>query len=194
MKNCSPRARTGIKCLLLAVVLAACGPVATDVFRDESMDFAAIRTVAVMPLSNQTRETLATERVRDVFATTLLSTGAVYVIPPGEVNRGISRAAIAEAAFPAPEDIVKFGSIVKVDAVIIGVIREYGEVRSGNSTSQVISLSMKMIETQTGRVVWSASSTQGGISFKDRLLGGGGLPMNQITEKAVNDIIDKMFR
>ena len=114
--------------------------------------------------------------------------------PPGEVNRGISRAAIAEAAFPAPEDIVKFGSIVKVDAVIIGVIREYGEVRSGNSTSQVISLSMKMIETQTGRVVWSASSTQGGISFKDRLLGGGGLPMNQITEKAVNDIIDKMFR
>ncbi len=51
-----------------------------------------------------------------------------------------------------------------------------------------------MIETQTGRVVWSGSSTRGGISFKDRLLGGGGAPMNEITEQAVDEILDKMFK
>lgn len=179
---------------LFVAGLAACAPGASDVFRDESMDFAAIRTVAIMPLANQTRETMAAERVRDVFITMLLSTGAVYVVPPGEVSRGISRTGIAEATAPAPEDIIKLGTVIKVDAIITGSIREYGEIRSGTSVAHVISMSMRMIETQTGRVVWSASSTRGGISFKDRLLGGGGAPMNEITEKAVNEIIDKMFK
>ncbi len=180
--------------LLLAAALAGCGLSTKDVFKDESMDFSAIRTIAVMPFANQTRDMQAGERVRDVLTTMLLSSGAVYVVPPGEVSRGISRTGITEVAAPAAEDIVKFGGVVKVDAILTGVIREYGEVRSGTTASQVISISLRMIETQTGRVVWSASSTQGGISFADRLLGGGGAPMNLVTEKAVNEIIDKMFK
>jgi hypothetical protein len=181
--------------LLLAASLAAtaCAPSVQDVFRDETMDFAAVRTVAVMPLANQTREMMAPERVRDVFVTMLLSTGAVYVLPSGEVARGVSRLGIADPANPSVEDIMKFGGVVKADAVITGSVREYGEVRSGSVASPIISISMRMIETQTGRVVWSASATKGGVSFSDRLLGGGGTPMNEITEKAVNEIIEKLF-
>lgn len=179
--------------VLLAVVLTACAA-ATDVFRDPGMDFGSIRTVAVMPFANITREPLAAERVRDVFATMLLSTGGVYVIPPGEVARGLSRVGIADAAAPSPEEITKFAALLKVDAVITGAVREYGEVRSGTSSANVISISLRMIEGQTGRVVWSASSTQGGIGLTDRLLGGGGEPMNDITERAVDDILDKLFQ
>ena len=40
----------------------------------------------------------------------------------------------------------------------------------------------------------SASSTKGGITFGDRLLGRGGEPMNVVTEKAVDEIIDKPFK
>lgn len=179
---------------LLAATGTACGPAAHDVFRDETMDFAAVRTVAVMPLANQTREMMATERVRDVFITMLLSTGAVYVLPSGEVARGVSRLGIADPANPSVEEIIKFGGVVKADAVITGAVREYGEVRSGSVAAPIISLSMRMIETQTGRVVWSASATSGGVTLADRMLGGGGTPMNEITEKAVNEIIDKLFQ
>jgi hypothetical protein len=51
-----------------------------------------------------------------------------------------------------------------------------------------------MIETQTGKIVWTASSTQGGIGILDRLFGGGGQPMNKVTEKAINDLINKLFK
>lgn len=186
--------RTILSILLASVTaMGACAPSMHDVFRDETMDFAAVRTIAVMPLVNQTREVMASERVRDVFITMLLSTGAVYVLPAGEVARGISRLGIADAASPSVEEIVKLGGVVKADAVIIGAVREYGEVRSGSVAAPMISISMRMIETQTGRVVWSASATKGGVTFSDRLLGGGGTPMNEITEKAVNELIDKIF-
>ena len=67
-------------------------------------------------------------------------------------------------------------------------------MRSGTSSDTVIALSMQMLEAQTGRVVWAATSTKGGITIGDRLFGGGGEPMNVVTEKAVDEIIDKLFK
>jgi hypothetical protein len=181
--------------VLIVVLLASCSAFRSGgTFHDSNMDFGAIQTVAVMPLTNLTREQLAAERVRNVFTASLLSTRGMYVIPPGEVARGISRSAITDAANPSPEDVVKFAGIVKVDAVITGVVREYGEVRSGTTAANVISVSMQMMEAQTGRIVWSAATTKGGIGIGARLFGGGGNPMNDITEAAVGDLLDKLFK
>jgi polysaccharide biosynthesis protein PelC len=162
-------------------------------FHSLDMDFSSIRTIAVMPLANLTRDTLAADRVRDAFINNLLSTGAVYVIPSGEVARGISRVAPASQTAPSGEETAKLAATIKADALITGVVREYGEVRSGSTASNVISISLQMIEAETQKVVWTASSTKGGITIKDRLLGGGGRPMNEITEEAVNDLINKLF-
>ncbi len=178
---------------LVLLALAGCaGP--AEVYRDANMDFGALHTVAIMPLANLTRETSAAERVRDVFTTKLLATGALYVIPPGEVARGISRVGISNPAAPSTEELTKVAGVIKADAVITGTVKEYGEVRSGSSAANSISLSFQLLETQTGKVVWSASTTMGGIGITDRLFGGGGEPMNDITERAVNDAIKKLFQ
>jgi len=183
-----------IKILLFLVpsLLSACAT--TDIYRDPNMDFGAIRTVAVMPFLNLTRENIAGERVRDVFINKLLSTGAVYVLPIGEVARGIARAEIQNPAAPSQEEVVKLSGLIKVQAVVTGVVKEYGEVRSGTTSNNIISMSLQMIEGTTGKVVWTASTTKGGISIWDRLLGGGGRPMNDITDKAIDDLINKLFK
>lgn len=184
----------GMALLLLLLVFGGCASTGSKVvFRDTNMDFGAVQTVAVMPFNNLTRENAAAERVRDVFMTMLQATGGVYVIPPGEVVRGISRLNLERPGSPTPEEVTKFAKIVNTDAVFTGTVTEYGEVRSGTSTANVISLSLQMMEAQTGKVVWSASSTQGGITTTDRLFGGGGEPMNATTQKAVDDLLDKLF-
>jgi hypothetical protein len=188
---------TILKKLILSLLLAsftacAASGITTD-FHDPEMDFGALRTVAVMPFENLARDKLAGERVRDTFANSLLATGAVYVIPTGEVARGVARAALLNPAAPSLEEIVKLAGIIKVDAVITGVIREYGEVRSGAASANIISVSLQMIEIQTRKVVWTASSSKGGISIWDRLFGSGGEPMNAITGAAVNELLDKLF-
>ena len=181
-----------LKALVILLALQGCAGTA-DVFRDENMDFGSVRTVAVMPFVNLSKDQLAADRVRDVFNTLVLASNALYVIPSGEVARGIASAGIANPTSPTPEEVVKFAKMAKVDAVITGVIREYGEVRSGTAAADVISVSMQMVEAQTGRVVWTASSTKGGVGMTDRLFGGGGRPLNDLTEKCVNEIITKLF-
>src|SRR3972149_2262837 len=165
---------------LFLVSFAACATHG-DVYRDPNMDFGAIRTVAIMPFANLTRDQLAGERVRDVFMTMLLATGGVYVIPQGEVARAALTAGDMEPTAPQEGEMTKFATVLRAEAVITGVVREYGEVRSGATSANVVSLSLQMIEAQTGKIVWSASSTKGGIGMKARLLGGGGEPPNEKT-------------
>jgi hypothetical protein len=49
-----------------------------------------------------------------------------------------------------------------------------------------------MKEAQAERMV--SIRHAGRIGMKERLIGGGGEPMNNITEKAVNEIINKLFK
>ena len=188
------RFRSAFAAILILCSGAFAGCATTgDVFRDDTMDFGSIKSVVVLPFANLSKDQLAGERVRDVFNTLLMASGALYVIPSGEVARGVASAGVANPAAPTADDVMKLAKNVKVDAVIYGVVREYGDVRSGTSSADVISLSLQLAEAQTGRIVWSASTTQGGISMMDRLFGGGGRPLNDVTEKAVNDIISKLF-
>jgi hypothetical protein len=189
------RMRSLIPVLLFLLSLGGCASTGGGRvnYLDPAMDFASIRKVAVMPFVNLTRETNASDRVRDVFMTMLQATGGVYVVPPGEVGRGISRTGMSNPSAPSSEEVVRLAKIVEADAVITGTVREYGDVRSGSTTANLVSISLQMMEAQTGKVVWSASSTQGGVTTTDRLFGGGGEPMNPVTQKAVNDLLDKLF-
>jgi hypothetical protein len=177
----------------LLFFVESCARRLPSTYIDSKMDFGAIQTVAVMPFANLARDPVVADRVKDVFINKLLATGAIYVLPPGEVARGISRAEISTPTAPSPDEAIKLGGIIKVQAVLTGVVKEYGEVRSGTTSANIISVSIQMIETQTGKVVWTASSTKGGITVWDRLFGGGGKPMNIVTEKAVDDLINKLF-
>ena len=188
--------RAPVIILVLASAVAApavCAAQVTDVYRDARMDFGSIQTVAVVPFANLARDQVVAERVRDVFINRLLATGAVYVLPVGEVARGLTKLEIATPSAPTPEEIVKLGALLKADAVITGVVREYGEVRSGATTANIISMSIQLIEAGTGRIVWSASSTKGGIGFWSRLFGGGGQPVNKVTEEAIDALFDKLL-
>lgn len=178
-------------CLLL--VLAGCASASTPDYTSSQMDFSAVRSVAVLPFLNLAPDDQAAERVRDAFMGMLLATEAIYVLPPGEVARGIDRAGIRTPQTPSIEEISKLKGLLEVDAVVTGVLREYGSVRSGAAEANLVSLSLQMIETQTGTIVWSAESTRGGISMSDRMLGSGGQPMNDITIQVINELLDQLF-
>src|SRR5512138_395728 len=124
---------------VLSVVLGSSVAAAqvTDVYKDPKMDFGAIQTVAVMPFANLTRDQVVADRVRDVFINKLLSTEAVYVLPVGEVARGVQKLELPNPAAPTAEEVIKLAGFLKADAVITGVVREYGEVRSGTSAANV---------------------------------------------------------
>ena len=180
----------------LLATLAGCAAKrgAQVTFHEPAMDFSLVHTVAVLPFSNLSPTQTAGERVRGVFMTMLQATGQIYVLPTGEVQRGLARMDLANPSQPSGEDVVALGKTLSVDAVITGSVLEYGEARSGSASANYVSVSVQMLESKTGKLVWSAQATKGGISAADRMFGGGGQPMNAVTADAVNDLMDKLFK
>jgi polysaccharide biosynthesis protein PelC len=178
------------------VVLAALSGCASSGHRyqDRNMDFGALKTVAVMPFQNLSRDNLAGDRVRDVFVSAMLASEALYVVPNGEVARAIAKVGVSNATSPNNEEVVKLGQALKAEAIVTGTVKEYGEVRSGTAVGNAISVSIQMEETSTGKVIWTGTSTKGGVTFSDRLFGGGGTPMNHLTEEVVDDLLNKLFK
>lgn len=181
--------------LVMAVLAAGCAAKrgAQVTFHEPTMDFSLVRTVAVMPFANMSTTQTADRRVRDVFMTMLQATGQIYVLPTGEVQRGLTRVEMQNPSAPSAEDVAALAKILSCDAVITGSVLEYGEARSGSASANYISLSVQMLEGKTGKLVWSAQSTRGGIDAADRMFGSGGQPMNVVTADAVNDLLDKLF-
>jgi hypothetical protein len=175
----------------LVLLAAGCAP-SGHRYRDAMMDFGSIKTVAVLPFGNMSGNTAAADRVRTVFAGKLLASQAFYVLPPGEVAHGVTWAKIAAVETPSVDDLMKVAHLLKADAVVTGVVKEYGEVRSGNASANVVSVEVQLSDAASGKVVWSASTTRGGVSMVQRLLGGGGDPMNDVTERAVDDLIARL--
>ena len=180
---------------LAAVTLSLGGCASQRSYHNANMDFASVHTVAVLPFWNLSKDPQGADRVREVFTNALLATNAVYVVPTGEVARAVARAGIASPVSPASDEVVKLCGILKADAVITGVLKEYGEVRTTSASSNVVALSLQMQEAGTGRVVWAGSSTKGGVGWSARLLGtAGGEPVNEVTEQAVDDLLKQLFK
>jgi hypothetical protein len=188
--------RFTVLALALALLLSAScaghrGAQAT--YHDPNMDFGLIQSVAVLPFANLSPSSRAGETVREVFSTMLQASLAVYVHPPGEVHRALSRISPQNPTAPSPEEVVELARNIGADVVITGTVLEYGVARSGSASANVCSVSVKMLEGQTGRVIWSASATTGGVGATERLLGGGGQPMNIVVSQAVEDLLDRLF-
>ncbi|HYG68418.1 MAG TPA: GNA1162 family protein [Anaeromyxobacteraceae bacterium] len=185
-------ALTRFVALAAVVVLAGCARHRT--YHDPNMDFGSVHTVAVLPFWNLSHDQQAADRVRDVFTNALLATNGVYVVPTGEVARALSRVGVAVSSTPSADEVVRLCAMLKADAVITGVLKEYGEIRSSSSTANVVALSLQMQDGATGKVIWSGASSKGGIGWGARLLGAaGGEPMNEVTEHAVDDLLDQLF-
>jgi hypothetical protein len=188
------RQTNSTKKIVVACVFAMlAGCASDDVYFEPNMDFGSLQSVAVLPFQNLTGMEDGAERVRDTFMGRLLATGALYVLPPGEVTRGLLKISRIPPSGPSTDQIKQLSSILSVDAVITGVVKEYGPVRSGATSANVVSISLRMIEISSGQIIWSASSTKGGVNLLDRLFGGGGRPMDTVTVKAVDDLLDKLF-
>jgi hypothetical protein len=187
--------RPALTSVAIALVLALAGCSRHRTYTNPDMDFGSVRSVAVLPFWNLSKDPQGADRVRDVFTNALLATNAVYVVPTGEVARAVQRLNIQTPVTPTSDEVVKLSQMLKVDAVITGVLKEYGEVRTSAASSHVIALSLQMQDAATAKVVWAGSSSGGGIGWGARLLGStGGRAVNDVTEQVVDDLLAQLLK
>jgi len=147
----------------LALLLLSCAGTPTRTYVHPEADFPAYRRVAVLPFGNLTDEEYAAARVTNIFVTEFLIVSEMDVVEPNLVLSALS--SLAEGARPDDESILglpietmrALGQAVEAQAVLVGTVDDYTEVRIGAETFPVVALSVRLLDTETGTVIWRAS-------------------------------------
>lgn len=177
-----------VSMLCMAVLSLGCRGSATYHI-SQDMDFGSVKRVAVLPLDNLTNERYAGEIVRQVVISELLASGLVDVVVPGEVIAAIQKLRLKPEESLNAEQIKAVGKDLKVQAVILGSVGRFGEVRVGNISAPEISITLMMADTSSGSIVWSATRTSGGAGFMARHFGARSDTMSESVLKVVREIL-----
>ena len=156
----SQRLRARIRAAAAAALLAGCaGPQA---FVHPEADFPYYESVGIVPFQSLGQDRLAGEKVTNFFFNELLRTGFAEVREPGQFLDVIQRIrGVTPASTPwSTADLTRLGEEAGVQGVFVGVVRDYEMARVGRDSYPLVSIEVRLLDTATGRVVWSASDTR----------------------------------
>ncbi len=182
------------KIIILGTILMGCAGVKSTVFLHSDFDFGAVEKIALIPFENLSSDQGAALRVTRLLLTELLSKKAVDVIEPGEVAKVLEKYAMVRAGDLTQGQIVEIGTALKVQGLILGSVNESSTERFGSSTSTVVTLVARLVETKKGTTVWAATQTEGGVSLIQSIFGFDSPPKTFTTRKCVKKIIETLIQ
>lgn len=154
--------------LALAVLLVtACAPTLPQITRNQANP---IRTVAVLPLVNNSNDVEAPAYVRDLFVAELGQ--FFYVVKPvAEVDRllkdqmGVTLGSQLDMATPK-----QLGEVLGVDGVFYGALEDFGQKTTGVYNVRRVRVRSKLVHCKTGETVW-----KNGVGVKQGMQSGGSM-------------------
>jgi TolB-like protein len=180
--------------ILLGLSFIGCASTRPVVFLHPEFDFTAIERVAVVPFENLSNDQGMGKYTTRIFITELLAMEAFDVVEPGEVTGFLVSKGQVRAAELNTELIREMGRLLNVQGVIFGTVGESAQFRSGNLTSHVISLDVRMVSVETGATVWASTINTSGPGFFTRLFGVGEQTRGNAARKAVRKLIKTLFQ
>jgi TolB-like protein len=171
-----------------------CGGKGTPGFYiNRDVDFSFFKRVAVLPFENLTSERFAGGMVRQVVISELLATGLVEVTVPGDPIDAIETMRLKPNEPLSAEQIKALGKKLKVQAVILGAVEEFGQVRYGNASAPEVSITLMMADISSGTIIWSVTKTKGGASFWSRHFGARSDTMSETVLEVVREALQTLF-
>jgi len=183
--------------LIVSIPLAAgCG--GTRAFLHPEADLSFYQRVGVIPfLSAGGDQTIALAATGN-FVTELLIEGGYELAEPGDFMIRAAKAAGGTDLLrtqPLNADQIRaLADSTEVQAVFEGMVRNYEMVRVGQGNYPLVSIEVRMIDAETGKLLWMGSRTRrGGPGVP--ILGWGETPtLSELLTKVCSDIAKEVPR
>ena len=174
----------------LLFFLGCAGPIS---YIHPTADLTYIETVAIVPFENLTQQKGAEGKVMNVVAAEVLRRGVFDVVEFGEVAK-----VLREEGFKDPGSISKrvaerAAKRLNVQAFIVGSVEEYGISRTGASSYPEVSVSLKLVDAKSYKILWEATHSVKGTTVLDRLFGISKKSASDLAKDVVVEMFDTLF-
>lgn len=162
-------------------------------FLYDGYNFDFVERVAIIPLDNLSDDRGAGARATQVLLSEILAARAFDVVEPGEVARVLGKFNTVRTSELTTEQITSIGKELKAQGLFMGSVNESATYRSGGSSVTKVSMTCRLVETEQGLTVWSASATAGGHGFWASLFGAGDQSTSEVTRSCVKKLLGSLF-
>jgi TolB-like protein len=171
-----------------------CASTRPIVFFHPEFDFSAVERIAVVPFENLSNDQGMGKYTTRLFITELLAKEVFDIVEPGEVTGFLVSMGQLRVAELTNQQIQEMGTRLNVQGVIFGTVGESSQFRSGNMTSHVISLDIRMVSVETGGTIWASTINTSGPGFFARLFGLGEQTRGNAARKAVRKLVKTLVQ
>jgi len=178
--------------LILGTVIFVSGGCGPRHYVREKTDSQNIKRLAVLPFENFTSDEYAGEKIRRAVVADLLSR-SIDVIEPGEITRVVRELKIKSLSAMKLSEAQELGKASGADTIMMGSVECYGLSKGVSVTYPEVTVNLKLIETSTGKVLWSVHHTSGGAGFWTRHFGSEGMSLSEVSEKVVREAMNTLF-
>jgi hypothetical protein len=179
--------------LFVLFALAGCASKATtDSFIRKDVDLGYIQRVAVLPMENHSDDKYAAKRLRNVVNTQILAMGLFDTAEQGLVDSVLLREAIEQDAPIDQLTLKRLGQRLNVQAFVMGAVDQAGDVRRGANTYPEIAITLRLLEAESGNILWQASGYRNGESLSRRLFGLAAKDSYQVALVLVKELLSSL--
>ena len=159
---------TGLIVAALVAVLAGCaapsgsssgGAGTGDPNVYVAREAAGIDKVGMLPFKAAT--TLIGTSVSDMFVTELMKMDRYELVERSQMSGVLGETEVALSGLTSGQ-AAQLGQMVGANGVIIGTVSEYETVAMGGRTYPVVGISVRLIDSATGKILWSVDHSERG--------------------------------
>jgi polysaccharide biosynthesis protein PelC len=189
---------------LANVMISGCSK--PSIYIHPTPGFNKIKKIAIMPFNNLTTDDKAGEKVRNSFVVELLRTGSFGVLDTGETDRILRSAGylyneIQDLQTPKSEDdkisiplSKKIGDTLHVQAVLAGSVEEYSIKRVDDQEIPEVSVSVRLLDAETGIIIWASTYTKRGSSGIPILGWGKATSLSRLSNQLAQDMASSLAK
>ncbi|RJQ17715.1 MAG: hypothetical protein C4560_08375 [Nitrospiraceae bacterium] len=182
---------TGSISVLLLILLAGCGT-SMKPFRSNEFKREGNVKIAILPFDNLSDTQGAGKIMEDYVLVELLKHSPINIIEPGEVASVLSQERIRLATSISRETVNKIGKRLGAGLLIIGVVHEYdmqlATGAGGSGQVPAIAVSLRIIDADTGNIVWAVSAPRRGTDTETVFGIGRIQSMDSLAQKTAEEI------
>lgn len=141
------------------------------------------------------------EAMQDVFVTELVKSGKFRVIDREQLNAMMRERGLATSGDLDPASAVRIGKMIGADYFLTGAVTEYGVTDKGGSgfgisikkRDFVAAANARLIDVETGEIVWADEARAQETTSKVRVRGvGGGVDDQRMFDKVMKPVVQEL--
>ena len=125
----------------------------------------------MLPFTNKTEDKLVGSQARDITITNVLALGLFDTVDKGIVDAVLAEEALVPGAAIDSLSLRRIGQRLQAQALMLGTIDLAQENRVGSVSFPQVAITLRLVDANTGMILWQVSGNRSGESWGGRLFG-----------------------